>query len=523
MKIYNNSAEFKRKIESALDKLCEYVLATYGPFGKNILIKDGGNTFLTKDGVTVAKSISSKDPTENAILDVLKEAADKTVKDAGDGTSASILFINEWIKIIQSILTAFSHVPSTEIYQTFMDFITKFNRDLENYGTDILNKKMLRDVAFMASNGDSLIADLVSDLIDAVGSAGMVSIQNSKSDKTSIKIMEGMKFLSSIPSNLLLDDLTDKIKLNDCVVLVSNTKVSYSDDLIRLLSSVIENKKSLLIVCPDIDEKSVLTIVTNVQRKAIQACIVSPSGLGNEKLEVLEDIALLCGTNVNPLQDINKTSWDQWGYCKTAEITKTMTTIIDGKATGHVVDAAVEALRLKLAEEPDGPAAKRLNARIARLTSTLGVVYVGGATDAEMIEKRHRIEDALESCHSAMRKGVVPGGGVALQQIANKYYETKHESHLKDYVQMRFIELLESPSKYLYGDKRFHHFEPPYNQKYPNVLNLRTNKFVDPIEDGLVESIWTIQAALMNSFSAAWVLSNSYGSIINEKEEKQNE
>lgn len=516
MKVYSDSIEFKRKIENSVNKISDYVLSTYGPYGKNVLISENGNTFITKDGVTVAKSIDSQDPVENAILSVIKQAADKTVKDAGDGTSSAILFVKEFISIIQSTLAAFQHIPSTTIHAKFQQILKKIFKTLEITAVDVDSKKMLRDVAFMASNGDSLVADLVSDLIDAVGVAGSISIKQSKTDQTYIKIIEGMKFSSAVASTLLLNDLDDKKILNDCVIVVNNTKVGYTDDLLRLLGNCVENKKSLLFICPDMEEKALLTIIANVQRKAIDACVVSPAYLGNEKLDALEDIALLCGTSVNGTQELGKVSCDLWGYCKSVEITKTATLLLDGKAPPALMDRAVASMRTSLRDTEDENAIRRLEARIARLTSTLGVLYVGGATQAEIIERKHRVEDALESCHSAMKKGVVAGGGSTLLLLARlnlDYGESVGDDILSTFVKQRFCELLKSPSKLLYDDKEcIGKVSDDFQIK--EVLDLRTNQFVNPYESGLIESVWTLQAALTNSFSVAWVLINSFGAVV---------
>lgn len=528
MKTYSNNVEFKRKIENSVKKISDYVLSTYGPFGKNILITENGQTYMTKDGVTVAKTVTGDDDIENSILSIIKQAADKTVKDAGDGTTTAILFVQEFVKIIESTLVAFSHLPSTEIFKMFESTLKKVCRQIEGMAFDVESKKMLRDVAFMASNGDDNIADLVSDLIDAVGVAGSIQIKQSKSEKTSIKIMEGLKFNSAVASTMLLGDLDEKVLLNDCVVVVSNVKIAYTDDLLRLLADCVENKKSLFFICPDIDERALITIVENVRRNAIRACVVSPAYIGNEKLDVFEDIALVCGTSVSITHELNKTTCGSWGYCKSVEITKNRTTLMDGKASPELMDRAVESLRTLLRDTEDAALVKRLECRIGRLTSTLGVLYVGGATQAEITEKKHRIEDALESCHSAMRKGVVPGGGATLHLLADmnlnnesikvRTNNDQDDNILKEYVEDRFCDLLRAPAKKLYKDKKCYgmvRYSSPC--QIAEVLDLRKNKYVDPITSGLVESVWTLQASLTNSFSVAWVLCNSYGAIVEVK------
>jgi len=514
MKVYSADSDFDVKVAKSLNLLTSYVLATYGPFGKNILLTKDGTTLLTKDGVTVAKSITSKDKTENAILDIMKQVADKTVKDAGDGTTTSILFLKHFVEKIKATITAFPFIPSTKIREVFEEELKIFLRELENFSTDVNSKELLTHVAFMASNGDKLIADLVATLIDQVGATGSVSIKNSKTGKTYIDIVEGLKFKSAVASASFLDDLQEKKILTDCVIVVSNTTINLSDDLINLLRDCVENKKSLLFVCPNMDEKALLTIITNVQMKrGLQCCVVSPSYLGIEKLEVFEDVALIANTSVNTVQTLTRTKVSEWGYAKTVEVTRGSTILIDAAAKPEILDKAIEGLRGRLQAEEDDATSKRLASRIDRLTSTLGILNIGGATDAEIIEKHHRVEDAIESCHSAMRKGVVPGGGSSLSHLAVIFSSNTGDA-LVDYVRnvIRFV--CKQPAALLYnGNNEFVQTE---NLKIKKVLDLRSNSFVDPIENGLVEAVWTIQSAMYNAFSSAWLLCQSYGSVIEE-------
>lgn len=514
MKVYSSDSDFDIKLAKSMNLLSSYVLATYGPFGKNILINQDGKSFLTKDGVTVAKTITSKDKTENAILDVMKQVTDKTVKDAGDGTTTSILFLKHFIEKIKATITAFPFIPSTKIREIYEEEIQKFLRELEKFSTEIDSKELLNHVAFMASNGDKLLAELVSELIDQVGASGSVSIKPSKTGKTYINVVEGMKFKSAVASSSFLDDLQEKKTLTDCAIVVSNTTINLSDDLINLLRDCVEHKKSLLIICPNMDEKALLTIITNVQmKKGLQCCVVSPSYLGIEKLEVLEDIALVVGTTVNTVQTLTRTTAKEWGYAGTVEIARGSTTLIDAKAPAEIMDKSIEALRTRLQTEEDEGASKRIAARIDRLTSTLGILHISGATEAEITEKHHRVEDAIESCHSAMRKGVVPGGGSSLA-LLNDIFSANSGDALRDYIRnvIRFI--CNQPSTILYGgNKKYMEIQ---NNRIDKVLDLRSGEFVNPIEKGLVEAVWTIQAAMYNAFSAAWLLCQSYGSIIEE-------
>jgi chaperonin GroEL len=432
-------------------------------------------------------------------------------------TTTSILFLREFIKSINSAIKAFPHSTPTEIKEKFDECLQFVFKELEKNAEDVSSVKTLSDIAFMASNGDKTVASLISNLIDKVGVSGSVSIKNSKTGKTYIEIVEGMKFKSAIASSVFLNDLQDKKTLSDCVVVISNVNIEFSEDLLYLLSDCVANKKSVLFVCPNMDEKSITTIIANVQRGALNCAVISPAYLGGEKLEVFDDIALICGTTVNTTKFINRTKVSQWGYCKNVELTRTTCTLTEANASAELLDKTIESLRSRLASEEDENAQKRIDARIGRLTSTLGVIYVGGQTEAEIIEKRHRVEDALESCHSAMRKGIVPGGGTSFYKIFVHDENQKHfeKDLLSSYIFDAVSWVCLSVPELLYGMKKYISFREDRIEK---VLDLRTNKMVNPFENGIIESVWTIQSALRNSFSAAWVLCQAYGAIIDNKE-----
>lgn len=517
MKLYSSNEEFETKLKKSIDLVSNYVLKTYGPYGQNILIKSNGKSFLTKDGVTVAKSVASNDPVENSIIDIIKQVAEKTVSDVGDGTTTSILFFKKWMENIKVALDSFYELTPNKLKEAYDDILNKLFRQMEKNAKNISSKEDLRNIAYMASNGDKLISELISDVIDQIGVAGSISIKNSKTGRTYVQIVEGMKFRSNIASNVFLNDLQDKKVLNDCVVVISNVAIEFSEDLLHLLSDCVANKKSVLFICPSMDDKSLTTIIANVQRGALNCVVLSPNYLGIEKLEVLEDIALICGTTVNTTKFLNRTKVSQWGYCKNVEINKNTCTLTEANASPELLDNTLAALRRRLQEEESDIDQKRLDARISRLTSTLGVVHVGGQTEAEIIEKRHRVEDALESCHSAMRKGIIEGGGVGILKAYNDIKDqmpndlSAHEKYIYQFVYNQIGKICSSISILLYDRKEFAKIS---NNRIEKILDLRSNKFVDAFEGGIIESVWTLQSALRNSFSAAWVLCQSYGAIV---------
>lgn len=515
MKTVTYNEDFEKKLIKSAQLIYDFVISTYGPKGKNILISENGKTFLTKDGVTVAKAVTGLDNTENAILNVIKQCAERTVQDAGDGTTTAILLTYNFIFELLSLKKIWGNkIPNMELYDAYLKQIRLLCQQLEIDAVEIENKKMLLDVANIASNNDKLISELITDLIDAVGVNGNVSIKESKNQETYIKILEGMRFNSSLLSKSFLPDNQEKLVLNDCVVVISNSKIQFSQDIFEILSEAAINKKSLLFVCPDMDEKALITIAMNVEKKALQACVLTPAYLGQEKLESFEDIATICGTVVNSTPLLNRNKIQDWGYVKSVEITRNSCILLDGAASPEHIDSVVLNLKNRLKETEDEFISNRLISRINRLTSTIGILYIGGRTPAEVIERKHRAEDALESCNSALRKGVIPGGGVGLR-LASFNLKCDETNIVEKFIVSSIRDMCSVQIKTLYNPWQWSNAYKFENNKL-YVLDLRTMELVDWKEHGLVESVWTVQSALQNAFSCAWLLVNTFGSIVND-------
>lgn len=502
--------DFEDILIKSIDKMYNFVVSTYGPHGRNVLISDNGKVFLTKDGVTVAKAVEGDSETENAILKVLKQCAERTVQDAGDGTTTSILLAREFIHELLSLGKIWRGIPRMELYNAYVNRIKNVCKQLEMQSEAVDSKETLLSVASIASNNDKQIAELVTELIDSVGVNGSVSIKESKDTQTSIKILEGMRFASKVLSNSFLPDNKDKVILQDCVVVVSNSKIQFSQDILDLLTNAAMNKKSILFVCPDMDEKIIITLATNVERNLLKACVIVPSYLGNEKLEALEDIATVCGTVVGSSSILKRNKIEEWGYAKNIEITRNLTTIMDGAASPEQMDSIIETLKKRLSETEDEFLLNRLVGRINRLTSTIGILYIGGQTPAEITERKHRAEDALESCNSALKKGIVAGGGIGLLSAAQHFEPSNNPFDIS--IDNSIIKVCKEQSRKLYGTDIV-----PYritNDQISEILDLRTYKFTSWKKDGIVESVWAVQSALQNAFSCAWLLTNAYGALV---------
>jgi chaperonin GroEL len=506
--------EFEKTLTKVASKLRNYVVSTYGPHGRQVMLSENGRIILTKDGVTVAKAVFGETATEEAILTILKQCAEKTVRDAGDGTTTSILLLQEFIdNILYQLKVAGDKVSRMDVYNIFKEIIVDICRAVESISIDVDSKEMLHHVAFVASNGDETVAKLVTELLENVGVNGNISIKESKNRESSIKIMEGMRFNSTVLSTSFLPDGVDKIILSDCVIVVSNTKIIWGQEVMDLLSDCIKHKKSVLFVCPDMDERLLLTIALNVEKKAIQAMVLSPAYMGAEKLEIFEDVALVSATHVNSTAHLNRSTIKEWGHCGTVEVTRGQCTLIDGKTTPEAMDAAIESIKKRLQDTEDEIMINRFINRINRLTSTVGILSIGGVTPAEITERKHRAEDAVESCNSALKKGVVPGGGVALLYAGSKLKIKKNDVSFRNAVVQRMKRICEAQARELYGDGHFTCYHQTKDNRF-KIKDLRSGEYVDFKEKGIVESVWTIQCALQNAFATAWLLCNSYGGLI---------
>ena len=417
-KVISFDREAKQKLQAGIDKVNKAVSVTMGPFGRNVLIeKEHGQVASTKDGVTVAKTITLEDPIENMAATVIKQAAEKTVNAAGDGTTTSTVLAHS---IASQALDATSYpsTNATQVKRGIEQAVKVVVEELKRMSRPIESEDQIKQIATLSANGDTEIGELVATALDKVGRDGVVTVEESRTGETSLEVVEGMQFDRGYKSHYMVtDNNTMSANLTDALVLLVDGRISAVKDLLPLLESVSSDNKSLLIIAEDIDGEALATLIVNKMRGILKVAAVKAPDFGERRLLILEDIATITGgTVVSPqkgmkLDKFNKT-W--FGSARTITVGKDTTTIIDGKGDTTAIETRVLELKAQIDKSSSPYEIEKLQERLAKMIGGVAIINVGGGTEIEMKEKKDRLDDALQATKAALEEGILPGAGVAL-------------------------------------------------------------------------------------------------------------
>jgi chaperonin GroEL len=417
-KIISFDREAKQRLQAGIDKVNKAVSVTMGPFGRNVLIeKEHGQVASTKDGVTVSRTITLEDPIENMAATVIKQAAEKTVSAAGDGTTTSTVLAHS---IASQALDATSYpsTNATQVKRGIEQAVKAVVAELKKMSRPIESEDQIKQIATLSANGDTEIGELVATALDKVGRDGVVTVEESRTGETSLEVVEGMQFDRGYKSHYMVtDNNTMSANLADALVLLVDGRISAVKDLLPILESVSNDNKSLLIIAEDIDGEALATLIVNKMRGILKVAAVKAPDFGERRLLILEDIATITGgTVVSPqkgmkLDKFNKT-W--FGSARTITVGKDTTTIIDGKGDTTAIETRVLELKAQIDKSSSPYEIEKLQERLAKMIGGVAIINVGGGTDIEMKEKKDRLDDALQATQAALDEGILPGAGVAL-------------------------------------------------------------------------------------------------------------
>ena len=417
-KIIEFGPEGRDKLVKGIDTLADAVVSTLGPNGRNVVIeKEHNQAQSTKDGVTVAKHISVKDPIENLGVNLVREASVKTADKAGDGTTTSTLLAREMIK--DGLKHLANGANAVEIKRSIDNAVKTVTKSLRgNIAEDISSEEQLEQVATISANNDPEVGKLIATAMQKVGHEGIVHIEESKSGDTYLETVEGIQFERGYKSHFFVtNNNTMTSTLEDVQILIVDQKLTAVKDLLPLLENCASNNKSLLIIAEDIDNEALATLIVNKGRGTIKACAVKAPDFGDRRKLILEDIAIMTGGTVFSKEKGHK--WDKFqfdwfGEARTATITKEKTTIIDGKGNEDAINQRIEELQSQIEAADSDFEKEQLQTRLARIAGGVSIIHVGGFTEIEMNEKKDRVDDALHATKAAIEEGIVPGGGAAL-------------------------------------------------------------------------------------------------------------
>ena len=407
--------EAREKLLNGISKLTKAVATTLGPAGRNVMIATGARPVVTKDGVSVARSIDLPDPFENQGAQLVKDVASKTNEIAGDGTTtSSILSLAIAREGLKNVTAGANPIELKKGMDAAVDAIIN---EVEKNAIKVTDKKAIAQVGTISANGDEEIGNLLADAMEKVGNDGVITIEESRTADTVLDVVEGMQFGNGYLSPYFSTEENMSCVLENPVILMYGHKISTMKELVPTLEFCAQNNKPLLIIAEDVDGEALAALVINKMRGTIKVAAVKAPGYGDSRINNLKDIAVLTGgTLVSDEIGVKLEEIDPsyLGSAKTVKITKDSTTIIEGAGDTEAIKAHVAGLKnLGLETESDYERSK-IAERVARLSGGVAVIKVGAATEVEMKEKKDRVDDALHATKAAALGGIVPGGGVAL-------------------------------------------------------------------------------------------------------------
>ena len=421
-KQFKYGEEARRSLEKGVDTLADAVKITLGPKGRNVVLdKKFGAPLITNDGVTIAKEIELEDAFENMGAQLVKEVSVKTNDVAGDGTTTAALLAQT---IIREGMKNIAAGANPMVLKKGIAKATEYTvEELKKISKPIESKTAIAQVASVSA-GDEEIGTLLSDAFEKVGKDGVITIDESKTMKTELSVVEGMQFDRGYASPYMMTnpDKMDAV-LEDPLILITDKKISVFQDLLPVLEQVVKSGRGLFIIAEEVEGEALTALVLNKLKGAIKCVAVKAPGYGDRRKAMLEDIAILTGATVISSDlgyEIKDATLDMLGSAKMVQVDKDNTTIVDGAGDPALIKQRVAAILHQISESTSDYDKEKLQERLAKLSGGVAVVRVGAATEVEMKERKLRIEDALAATRAAVEEGIVPGGGIALLSVSDK-------------------------------------------------------------------------------------------------------
>jgi len=417
MKEYCNGNDLHQKILEGVDILADNVASTLGPRGRNVILQNKGkNPITTKDGVTVAKFIELKDPIQNVGAQILKQASEQTNNQAGDGTTTSTVLARAIFKLAQKYLTA--GASPIELKRGIDKAVNVIVERLKEAASPISSEDDVTHVATISANGDETIGKLIGMAVDQAGKDGAISIEEARSLETSLDVIEGFVFDSGfLAGAFVTDERRNAVVYDDPLLLITDHKIEHVEDILPILEIVAREGRPFIIVAENVEGQALAALIMNSVRGSMKVAAIKAPRYGEERRAMLHDLALSTGaTYVSRISGmkLKDVTLENLGSANKIESYKHRTTIAGGKGDWEKIEERIETYKVELEQTESFHECERIQERITKLASGIAVIHVGAATEIEMIEKKHRIEDALEAVKSAQLEGIVPGGGTAL-------------------------------------------------------------------------------------------------------------
>ena len=517
--------EARRGLERGMNVLADAVKVTLGPRGRNVVLeKKWGAPTITNDGVSIAKEIDLDDPWEKIGAELVKEVAKKTDDVAGDGTTTATVLAQALVR--EGLRNVAAGSNPMALKRGIEKAVEAISNELLAMAKPVLTKEQIAATASISA-ADATIGEMIAEAMDKVGKEGVITVEESNTFGLELELTEGMRFDKGYISPYFTTD-TDRMEavLEDPYILIANSKITNIKDLLPILEKVMQSGKPLLILAEDVEGEALATLVVNKIRGTFKSVAVKAPGFGDRRKAMLQDIAILTGATVVSEEvglKMDQTTMDLLGRARKVVVAKDETTIVEGSGDAEQIKGRVNQIRTEIEKSDSDYDREKLQERLAKLAGGVAVIKAGAATEVELKERKHRIEDAVRNAKAAVEEGIVAGGGVALLQAGNAVFKVLSLTG-DEATGARIVELaIEAPLKQISINagleggvvvEKVRHLEAGFG------LNAATGEYVDMIKAGIIDPAKVTRSALQNAASIAALFLTTEAVITDKPEPK---
>ena len=518
-KVYSEGLELQQSIMDGVNKLANNVAATLGPKGRNVILhKKGANPMITKDGVTVAEFIELEDPMEQVGAQILKQVAARTNAVAGDGTTTSTVLARDILQNSQKYLIA--GCSPVEVKKGMDKAVVAVLKQIDDISQPVETNQDIEHIATVSANGDTGIGSLIASAVDKAGHEGSILVEEAKSVETSLDLVEGFRFDSGyFAQAFVTNERKNTVEYDDALLFVTDYKLENVQTILPVLELAARESRPLIIVAEQVEGQALAALIMNTVRGSMKVAAVKAPGYGDARTNNMRDLCLATGATFFSRasgKNIEEIKMVDFGLSKKIEVMKNHTTIMGGNADWEAVDKKIESLRSEIQQTDDMEECRKLQSRITRLSSGVAVIKVGGASEIEMIEKKHRIEDALEAVKSAIEGGILAGGGTTLLKCRNFAIEAENDDQQLGADIIR--KSIEAPIRQMAAnagvsaDLIIDKIESDTN---PNSgWNFKTGEMTDMLAQGIIDPAKVTKTCLQNAVSVSSTLLTTSNAVI---------